>query len=66
MDVLPIPPVPIRATGARRSAKSTILSINSSRPKNMLGGRGGDSPGVLDMNEYEMPSLLVVEIADLS
>jgi len=27
--------------------RSTTFSINSSRPKNVLGGRGGDSPGIL-------------------
>ena len=34
----------------RFSARSTIFSINSSRPKKVLGGRSGDSPGVLVLN----------------
>ena len=46
--VLPIPPVPTRATGARRSAKPTTFLIKSSRPKKMVGGGGGDSPSTLD------------------
>ena len=50
MDVLPIPPVPMRASGVRFSARPTIFSINSSRPKMALGGGGGDSPSVLDTN----------------
>ena len=49
-DVLPIPPTPIKAIGVRCCAKSTILSINSSRPKKILGGGGGRSPGALDSN----------------
>ena len=32
MDVLPIPPAPMRASGVRFPARLTILSINSSRP----------------------------------
>ena len=48
MDVLPIPPAPIRAIGVSCSAKPTISSIRSSRPKKILGGGGGDSPGALD------------------
>ena len=63
MEVLPIPPVPIRANGVRFSARLTISSISSSRPKKALGGGGGDSPGVLDTNiSYRYP--LVVETAD--
>jgi hypothetical protein len=50
VDVLPIPPAPIRAIGVRREAKSMIFSINSSRPKKTLGGGGGSSPGALDVN----------------
>ena len=50
MDVLPIPPVPSRAIGVRRCARSTILSISSSRPQKILGGCGGSSPGALNMN----------------
>ena len=45
MDVFPIPPAPMRAMGVRFSAKPTILSISSSRPKHALGGGGGNSPG---------------------
>ena len=48
IDVLPIPPVPSRAIGVRRSAKSTISSTSSSRPKKTLGCGGGNSPGALD------------------
>ena len=50
MDVLPIPPAPMRANGVRFSARLTSFSINSSRPKKSLGGGGGNSPGVLDAN----------------
>ena len=50
MDVFPIPPAPMRATGVRFSARLAIVSINSSRPKHALGGGGGDSPGLLDVN----------------
>ena len=59
-DVLPIPPAPIKAIGMRRCAKSMIFSINSLRPKKILGGGGGSSPGALFMLD-----LSVVEIADL-
>jgi hypothetical protein len=51
MDVLPIPPAPTSAIGVRRFAKSTISSINLSRPRQILGGGGGDSPGTLNANE---------------
>ena len=44
MDVLPIPPAPIRATEVRLSAKVTTSSISSSRPKQALGAGGGSSP----------------------
>ena len=47
MDVFPIPPAPTRATGLKFSARSVIFSINPSRPKQALGGGGGDSPSVL-------------------
>ena len=40
----PIPPAPIRAIDARLSARSTILWTNSSRPKKIFGGGGGNSP----------------------
>ena len=60
MDVFPIPPAPMRATGVKSSARSTILSINSPRPKQALGAEGGDSPEILDMLDP-----LVVEISDL-
>ena len=45
-----MPPGPMRATGMRDSARPTIFSIRSSRPKQALGGGGGDSPDVLDYN----------------
>ena len=48
MDVFPIPPGPIRATGVRFLARPTIFSIKSLRPKQALGAGGGDSPGTLD------------------
>ena len=48
MEVLPIPPGPIRATGVRLSTKQTIPSINVSRPQKILGAGGGNTPGVLD------------------
>ena len=44
IDVFPIPPAPTRATGSRFSAKPTTVSTSSSRPKQVLGGGGGDSP----------------------
>ena len=50
MDVLPIPPGPMRASEVRFSAKPTILSIRSLRPKQALGGGGGGSPSMLDIN----------------
>jgi len=50
MDVLPIPPGPIRTVGVRSSVKLTIFSINPSRPKKNLGAGGGDSPDALDAN----------------
>ena len=48
MDVFPIPPVPMRASGVRFSTRPTIFSITSWRPKTTLGGGGGGSPDVLD------------------
>jgi hypothetical protein len=49
MEVFPIPPAPMRAMGVRFSARATILSISSSRPKHALGGGGGNSSrGILD------------------
>ena len=48
MEVLPTPQAPMRAIGVRLSARSTIFSISSSRPKKVLGGRGGYSPGMLE------------------
>ena len=50
VEVLPIPPAPIRAIGVRCSVNPTIFSINSSRPKKTLGGGGGGSAGTLDPN----------------
>ena len=50
MEVLPIPPAPMRATGVRFSARQTIFSISSLRPKHALGDGGGDSPALLDAN----------------
>ena len=40
----PNPPAPMRATGSRFSAKPATSSISSLRPKQALGGGGGDSP----------------------
>ena len=48
MDVFPIPPAPMRAIEVRLSARLTIFSINSSRPKQAPGGGGGSSPSILD------------------
>jgi len=50
IDVFPMPPAPMRAMGVRFSVRPTILSISSSRPKNALGGGGGNSPGTLHVN----------------
>ena len=44
IEVFPIPPAPMRATGSSSSAKLTTASTSSSRPKQVLGGGGGDSP----------------------
>ena len=44
MEVLPIPPVPVRAIDVKRSARSTTVSTNSFRPKKIFGGGGGNSP----------------------
>ena len=44
MEVLPIPPVPVRAIDVRFPAKLTIFWTNSSRPKKTFGGGGGNSP----------------------
>ena len=44
MDVLPIPPVPVRAIDVKSSARSTIISTNSLRPKKTFGAGGGNSP----------------------
>ena len=46
-DVLPIPPGPMSATGVKFSARPTIFSIKSSRPQQVLGGGGGDSPNTI-------------------
>jgi len=53
MEVFPIPPVPIRAIGVKFSTRLTISWIKSLRPKQALGGGGGDSPGTLDVNVRE-------------
>ena len=50
MDVFPMPPGPMRASGVRFSARSMTFAIRSSRPKQALGGGGGDSPSALDTN----------------
>ena len=46
MEVLPIPPVPVRAIDVKRCVRSTIVSTNSLRPKKTFGAGGGSSPGV--------------------
>jgi hypothetical protein len=63
MEVFPIPPAPMRAMGVRFSVRPTIFSISSSRPKQALGGGGGDSPSTLDV-DVRLDSL-AVETADL-
>jgi len=62
MDVFPIPPGPMRAIGAMSSARVTISSISSSRPKQVLGGGGGTSPGEV-ICESKTPDS-VVEMGD--
>ena len=63
MDVFPIPPGPMRAVEVRLSVRPSIFSISSPRPKQALGGGGGDSPSMLDVNVRVLgPS--VVENAD--
>ena len=64
MDVFPIPPGPMRAIGVRSSARVTIFSISSLRPKQALGCGGGDSPSMLDA-KCKVADSLVVEGADL-
>ena len=64
MDVLPIPPAPMRAMDVRFSARPTIFSISSSRPKHAFGGGGGNSPGMLD-TDVRRWIRVVVEASDL-
>ena len=64
-DVFPIPPAPMRATGVRVSARSMIVSISSSRPKQTLGGGGGNSPGGV-LCKSQNVVWMVSEIADLA
>ena len=47
MDVFPIPPGPTRATGVRSEARQITFSITSPRPKQTLGGAGGNSPAAV-------------------
>ena len=63
MDVFPIPPSPMRAIGVRFSARLTIFSISSSRPKHTLGGEGGNSPGGT-LCEGKIAGAIVFEITD--
>ena len=66
IDVLPIPPTPMRAIGVRSSARPMILSISSSRPKQALGGGGGSSPGgILCESKTVCPMVSVFEVTDL-
>ena len=65
MDVLPIPPGPIRAIGVRLSVRWMILPINSSRPKQALGGGGGNSPGGI-LYKGKTVGPMVFEMADLN
>jgi len=58
------PTGPMRVTGVSSSARLITFSIRSSRPKNALGGGGGDSPDALDMGER--PDTWAVEAADLA
>ena len=64
MDVFPIPPGPMRAVGVRFSVRPSIFLISSSRPKQALGGGGGDSPSMLGGN-VRVSDPLVVGIAGL-
>ena len=63
-DVLPIPPAPTRATGSRFSASPTTSSINLSRPKQSLGGGGGNSPKNT-LGKCEVANTTVPGIANL-
>ena len=50
MDVLPIPPAPMRAMDVKFLVRQMIFSITSSRPK-QAGSGGGNSPGgILDVH----------------
>ena len=64
MGVLPIPPTPIRAIGARFFTRPTIFSVSSSRPKQARGGGGGDSPGWM-LRKSKIVDPMVFEITDL-
>ena len=64
MDVFPIPPGPTSAIGVRLSARPIIFSISSSRPKQALGGGGGDSPAEM-LQGYKTSFYALFEIADL-
>ena len=64
MDVFPIPPEPMRAIGVRFSARPVIFSISSSRPKQALGGGGGDSPEGM-LHKCKTGNTMVFEVANL-
>ena len=61
----PDPPAPMRAIGVNPSARSTILLIMSSRPKQVLGGGGGNSPGVM-LLKLRAVDFAVFETVDLA
>ena len=64
MDVFPIPPAPMSAIGVRLSARPITFSISSSRPKQALGGGGGDSPAGM-LQGYKTSFSAIFEVADL-
>ena len=64
MEVFLTPPAPTRAMGIRFSARPMILPISSPRPKQALGGGGGNSPGGTLYRCKAGVNLVVFMIAD--
>ena len=55
----------MRAIGVKLSARSTTFPINSSRPKQILGNGGGDSPEDM-LGESKTADRMVFEMANLA
>ena len=65
MEVLPIPPAPSRAMGVKFSTRPTIFPMRSLRPKQALGGGGGDSPRWM-LENRQIVDLALLIITDLA